>query len=78
MTLTQPQHHTMEAVTSINEVRPDKHHVALTVCRQHQHETGRETYRQLCTCYARPIGTRSVGYLTKLQSPTFDPFAKRL
>ena len=46
---------------------------AATVCRQHQHETGYEIYRQLNKRYAIPAGTRSMGYLTKLLKPTLDP-----
>ena len=45
---------------------------AATVCRQHQHEMGLETYRQLNNRFAIPLGTRSIGYLTKLLKPTFD------
>ena len=45
---------------------------AATVCRQHQHEMGLETYRQLSNRFAIPLGTRSIGYLTKLLKPTFD------
>ena len=46
---------------------------AATVCRQHQHETGYEIYRQLNNRYAIPVGTGSIGYLTKLLKPTLDP-----
>ena len=45
---------------------------AATVCRQYQHEMGLETYRQLSNRFAIPLGTRSIGYLTKLLKPTFD------
>ena len=45
---------------------------AATVCRQHQHEMGLETYRQLNNRFAIPLGTRSIGYLTRLLKPTFD------
>ena len=45
---------------------------AATVCRQYQHEMGLETYRQLSNRFAMPLGTRSIGYLTKLLKPTFD------
>ena len=45
---------------------------AATVCRQYQHEMGLEAYRQLSNRFAIPLGTRSVGYLTKLLKPTFD------
>ena len=43
-----------------------------TVCRQHQHEMGLEIFRQLCNRFSIPLGTRSIGYLTKLLKPTFD------
>ena len=46
---------------------------AATVCRQHQHETGYEIYRQLTQRHSIPVGTRSIGYLTKLLKPTLDP-----
>ena len=56
---------------------------AATLIRQHQHEIGLEVYRQLCTSFSTPpLGTRSIGYLTKLLKPTFDhnnieePFSK--
>ena len=45
---------------------------AATVCRQYQHETGYEILRQLNRRYSIPVGTRSMGYLTKLLKPTFD------
>ena len=45
---------------------------AATVCRQYQHETGYEILRQLNKRYSIPVGTRSMGYLTKLLKPTFD------
>ena len=45
---------------------------AATVCRQHQHEIGLEILRQLHIRFALPIGTRSIGYLTKIMKPTFD------
>ena len=32
---------------------------------------GLEVYRQLCQRFATPLGTRSIGYLTKLLKPTF-------
>lgn len=35
--------------------------------------SGYEIYTELCTDYAIPIGTRSIGYLTKLLKPTFHP-----
>ena len=46
---------------------------AAIVCRQHQHETGYEIYRQLNNRYSIPVGTRRMGYLTKLLEPTLDP-----
>ncbi len=45
---------------------------AATLCRQHQHEIGLEIYRQLLMRFKTPIGTRSVGYVTKFLEPTFD------
>ena len=45
---------------------------AATVCRQYQDAMGLEVYRQLCNRFATPVGTRSIGYLTKLLKPTFD------
>ena len=45
---------------------------AATVCRQYQDAMGLEVYRQLCNRFATPVGTRSIGYLTKLPEPTFD------
>ena len=45
---------------------------AATICRQYQHECGLEIYRQICSRFATPLGTRSIGYLTKLLKPTFD------
>ncbi len=45
---------------------------AAALCRQHQHEIGLETYRQLHLRFKTPIGTTSIGYLTKLLEPTFD------
>ena len=45
---------------------------AATVCRQFQHSNGFEIYRQLCRRFSIPLGTRSIGYLTKLLKPTFD------
>ena len=46
---------------------------AATICRQYQHETGYEILRQLNRRYSIPVGTRSMGYLTKLLKPTPDP-----
>ena len=45
---------------------------AATVCKQFQHSNGFEIYRQLCRRFSIPLGTRSIGYLTKLLKPTFD------
>ena len=45
---------------------------AATVCRQHQQEIGLEVFRQLGDRFSIPVGTRSIGYLTKLLKPTFD------
>jgi len=45
---------------------------AATVCRQHQAAMCREVYRQLCQHFSLPLGTRSMGYLTKLLKPTFN------
>ena len=43
-----------------------------TLCRQNQHEIGLGVLRQLNMRFALPVGTRSIGYLTKLLKPTFD------
>ena len=45
---------------------------AATVCRQHQDAMGLEVYKQLCNRFAIPVGTRSIGYLTRLLKPNFD------
>ena len=45
---------------------------AATLCRQYQHEIGLEIYRQLLLRFKTPLGTRSIGYQTKLLEPTFD------
>ena len=45
---------------------------AATVCRHHQAAMGLEVYRQLCQRFSIPLGTRSIGYLTKLLKPTFN------
>ena len=34
---------------------------AATVCRQHQDAMGLEVYRQLCSRFAIPVGTKSIG-----------------
>ena len=39
---------------------------AATVCRQHHTNNGLETWRQLNSRFSIPVGTRSIGYLTKL------------
>ena len=44
---------------------------AATLCRQHQHEIGLEVPRQMNMRFSLPVGTRSIGYLTKLLKPTF-------
>ena len=46
-------------------------HTPLSWDRQHQAAMGLEVYRQLCQRFATPLGTRSIGYLTKLLKPTF-------
>ena len=43
---------------------------AATVVRQHHLAMGLEVYRQLCLRFSTPLGTRSIGYLTKLQHLT--------
>ena len=43
-----------------------------TVCRQHQDAMGLEVYRQICKRFAIPVGTRSIGYLTKLLDPKME------
>ena len=45
---------------------------AATVCRQYQNTIGFEMYRQLCIRFSIPLGTRSIGHLTRLLKPTFD------
>ena len=45
---------------------------AATVCRQFQTSIGFEMYRQLCLRFSIPLGTRSIGYLTRLLKPKFD------
>ena len=45
---------------------------AATVCRQYQHTIGFEMYRQLCIRFSIPLGTRSIGHLTRLLKPKFD------
>ena len=45
---------------------------AATAVRQHQQEIALEVYKQLCVRFSTPLGTRSIGYLTKLLKPTFD------
>ena len=43
-----------------------------TRSRSHSYEIGLEILRQLHNRFALPIGTRSIGYLTRLLKPTFD------
>ena len=45
---------------------------AATLCRQYQHEIGLEIYRQILLRFKTPLGTRSIGYQTKLLEPSFD------
>ena len=46
---------------------------AATVCRQMGiNANGFETWRQLHRRFSIPVGTRSIGYLTKLLKPSFD------
>ena len=45
---------------------------ASTICRQNMLGNGFETWRQLHLRYALPLGTRSIGYLTKLLKPQLD------
>ena len=45
---------------------------AATVCRQHQHTIGFQMYRQLCIRFSIPLGTRSIGHLTRLLKPKSD------
>ena len=46
---------------------------AATVCRQMGlTSNGLETWRQLVIRFSIPVGTRSIGYLTKLLKPSFD------
>ena len=47
--------------------------LAATVCRQMGlASNGLETWRQLVIRFSIPVGTRSIGYLTKLLKPSFD------
>ena len=60
---------------SRHQVHPHQHHNKTQqqlVCKQFQHSNGFEIYRQLCRRFSIPLGTRSIGYLTKLLKPTFD------
>jgi hypothetical protein len=45
---------------------------AATVCPQHQAAMGLEVYRQRCQRFSIPLGTKSIGYLTKSLKPTFN------
>ena len=45
---------------------------AATVRRQHQTNNGLETWRQLNSRFSIPVGTSSIGYLTKLLKPELD------
>jgi len=46
---------------------------AAALCRQHSTQAqGLETWRQLHNRFSIPVGTRSVGYLTKLLKPQFN------
>ena len=45
---------------------------AAMICRQYQHSTGFEIWRQLHIRFMIPTGTRGVAYLTRLLKPTFD------
>ena len=46
---------------------------AAALCRQHSTQAqGLETWRQLRNRFSIPVGTRSVGYLTKLLKPQFN------
>ena len=57
------------------KVRADHHNSrrsSLHCADSFQHEIGLEIYRQLLLRFKTPIGTRSIGYLTKLLEPTFD------
>ena len=46
---------------------------AAVLCRQHStNAQGLETWRQLHARFSIPVGTRSVGYLTKLLKPQFN------
>ena len=45
---------------------------ASTICRQNMLGNGFETWRQLHLRYALPLGTRSIGYPTKLLKPQLD------
>ena len=47
---------------------------ASTICRQNMLGNGFETWRQLHLRYALPLGTRSIGYLTKPLKPQQESF----
>ena len=45
---------------------------ASTICRQNMQGNGFETWRLIHARYSIPLGTRSIGYLTKLLKPQLD------
>ena len=45
---------------------------ASTICRQNMQGNGFETWRQIHAKYSIPLGTRSIGHLTKLLKPQLD------
>ena len=45
---------------------------ASTICRQNMQGDGVETWRLIHTRYSIPLGTRSIGYLTRLLEPQLD------
>ena len=45
---------------------------ASTICRQNMQGNGFETWRLIHARYSIPLGTRSIGYLTKLIKPQLD------
>ena len=45
---------------------------ASTICRQNMQGNGIETWRLIHARYSIPLGTRSIGYLTRLLKPQLD------
>ena len=56
------------------QIHPHQHHYHSISSNSDQTTSamGLEVYKQLCLRFSTPLGTRSIGYLTKLLKPTFD------